>query len=277
MVASGPETLKSSEKLFALVDALLELGEAGVTELAEHVSFHKSTVYVHLQTMRENGFVNKSGDKYRLSLHFLTIAEAIKNQHAVYRNGSVEIDRLAEETGELVCLGIPEDGSVVVVHEAQGEKTTQSISVGTKMPLTETAMGKVILAFATGSEDGGDRPPGDDEFAEAVGAVDSDHELATEIAAIRRDGYLVSGGEFDEEMPYIAEPDVGKPRSESHHARVQNRTVAAPIRADGRPVGAVTVTGPANRLSDEYLDDVRQQVISTADEIRQKLTVTQRF
>lgn len=267
MVASGPQTLKSSEKLFAIIDGLRELGEAGVTELADHVSFHKSTVYVHLQTMRENGLVEKTGETYRLSLQFVTIAEGIKNQRAVYRQGSAEVDRLAADLGEVACLGVPEDGTVVVIHEAQGEKATQSIGVGSRMPMAETAMGKVMLAFA--GDASGDATA-DDAFA---GVRDGDDELDAELEAIRRDGYVVSGDKIGEEMPYVAEPDDGKPRSQSHRAKIRSRIVAAPVRYGGRPVGVVAVVGPEKRVSGDYLDEVTRLVRNTAELVEQKMTV----
>lgn len=267
MTASDPQTLKSSEKLFAVVDALLELGEAGVTELAAEVPFHKSTVYVHLQTMREHGLVAKSGDAYRLSLQFLTISEAVRNQRDVYRQGKAAVDRLAADTGELALLGVPEHGAVVVAHEARGEKATQNIGVGSRVPIAETAMGKAMLAAVAD----GDDPPDDDAFGDAPAAVDGD--LADELEAIRRDGYVVSEDELGEEMPYIAEPDRGRPRSESHRADVRNRTVAAPVHHADEPVGVVTVTGPAKRISDDYLDDVRRQVVNAAELIERKLRV----
>lgn len=270
MVASGPQTLKSSEKLFAIIDGLRELGEAGVTELADHVSFHKSTVYVHLQTMRENGLVEKVGETYRLSLQFVTIAEGIKNQRAVYRHGSPEIDRLAADLGEVACLGVPEDGTVVVVHEAQGEKATQSIGVGSRVPMAETAVGRAMLAFVDDdatSDESSARP-----FGGELGG-NGDDELEAELEAIRRDGYVVAGEKLGEEVPYVAEPDAGKPRSQSHRAKIRNRIVAAPIRYGGRPVGVVAVVGPEKRVSGDYLEEVIRQVRNTAELVEQKLTV----
>lgn len=268
MVASGPQTIQSSEKLFAIVNGLLELGEAGVTELAEHVTFHKSTVYIYLQTLRENGLVTKSGVKYRLSLQFLTIGEGVRNQHAVFQKGRAEIDRLAADTGELACLGVPERGIVVIVYEVQGVKATQTIGVGSRLPLVETTMGEAMLAYAE-PEDGEES-----ETDGALAAAEHDDELAAHLETIRGDGYVVSTDELGDGKPYIAEPDVGRPRSESHRASVRNRTVAAPVCRDGRLVGVVSVTGPAKRISDEYLDNVRRQVVNTSDLIEQKLTVS---
>lgn len=276
MATGDPQTVKSSEKMIALVDELTDRGDAGVTELAGATGFHKSTVYVHLQTMLEHGLVVNDGGTYRLSLKFLAISEAIRNQRPVYRHGRGEIESLAKETGELACLGVPEGGMTVVVHTTQGEKASQTISDGTRIPMVDSPMGKVLLAFGaemagaderTGGDGGGGGEDG--EWSDRL-----DEKLEGELEAIREDGYGVSTDQSVDGIPYIAEPEPDKPRSESHRTDVRNRAVAAPILRGDEPVGTVGVTGPSKRISGDYRTHVRQQVVQTAAMIEKKLAVS---
>lgn len=270
MTARESQTIQSSEKMITIINELTDRGETGVTELANATGYHKSTVYVHLQTLLDNDLVVNRGGSYRLSLQFLTISEQVRDHHPVYDQGWAEIDSLASMTGELAFLAVPENGMVVVVYTARGQKATQSISDGTRVPMISSPMGKVLLAFA---------PDTDDEDWLAKSTLERDWEdkldedLDAELAGIRGDGFYVSADESAKGMPYIAEPEPDKPRSQSHRTDVQNRIVAAPVIRDEVAVASVGVTGSSKRISGEYREQVRRQVVQTAATIEQKLTL----
>lgn len=262
MAPKNSRTVKSSEKLLGLIEELTERGATGVTELADATGLHKSTVHVHLQTMAEHDLVVNDDGTYRLSLEFLTIGQKIRAQRSVYRVGVDEIEALAKETGELACLGVPEDGMATIVDFARGEKAAQTISVGTRIPMDSSPLGRVLLAF--GAQPAGD---GTDERADAP--------TGGELEGIREQGYCSSGDRSLDDVPYIAEPEPDSQRSISHRTDVPNTSVAAPVLLDGDPVGAVGVTGSAKRISGDYGDAVRRQVLRTAATIEQKLDVSQ--
>ncbi|WP_424000260.1 IclR family transcriptional regulator [Haloarcula salina] len=262
--------LKSNEKLFRIVELLLENGSSGVTELAEATPYHKSTVYTHLQTLQEHGLAFKSDGKYQLSLKFLTISEQIKNQRPVYQHGHEEIDSLANETGELSYLAVPEDDVVTILHYARGEKATLSVTAGATVPITEHSVGKVLLAFRSDTTD-----PETDEHLSADVVVDSDEDISKALEEARRNGFVIST-ERDGSGPSIAEPDQSGPRSESHLTDVQHTTVAAPVLDDeDEPLAVVAVTGLSKRINGEYQERICQQVVRAAAVIERKLDVEQ--
>lgn len=274
MAAGDSNLLKSSEKLFHILELLLEKGDAGVTELANDSPFHKSTVYVHLQTMQEYGFVVKSGTKYRLSLKFLSIGEILKNKVPVYQHGHQEIDSLADGTGELAFLAVPEGDDAVVVHSGKGEKATRTVSVGSKFPIEGHSVGKVLLAFQSEIDQVDANSAGGESPHDKV--VDRpDDELSEELEKTRSDGFNISKDNDESSLPYIAEPDSEGPRSESHRTEIQYRTVAAPILYQENPVAAVAITGPSKRISGEYEETIRDEVVRTAAAIERKLDLSQ--
>lgn len=261
--------LKSNEKLFRILELLLEKGRAGVTELADETPYHKSTVYTHLQTLQENGLAFKSDGKYQLSLKFLTISERIKNQRPVYQHGHEEIDSLANETGELSYLAVPENDVVTILHSARGEKTTLSVTAGSTVPITEHSVGKVLLAFRSDSDGpGADGSPSSEVF------VDSDGDVPEKLEQARTNGFVISK-EHNASGPSIAEPDQAGPRSESHLTDVQHKTIAAPVLSDGDPVAVVAVTGLSKRINGEYQERLSQQVVRAAAVVERKLDVEQ--
>lgn len=263
--------IQSNEKLFRITELLLEKGEAGVTEIADETSFHKSTVHVHLQTMRERGFVVKSGSTYRLSFKFLTIGERIKEQQPVYRSGHNEIDSLATETGELAYLAVPENESMVIIHYAQGDKATQRVTVGSKFPIDGNSVGKVLLAFRSDGAPGDDAEPNRDSSRDAPGGRNQD--LPADLQQVRTDGFAILEDQNEDGLPYIAAPDYGAPRSESHRTEIEYRTVTAPILDRDEPVAAVAITGPAKRIDDDYQEQIREHVVRTAAVIERKLEI----
>ncbi|MDS0223610.1 IclR family transcriptional regulator [Haloarcula sp. S1AR25-5A] len=260
--------LKSNEKLFRIIELLLEKGSAGVTELADDTPYHKSTVYTHLQTLQENGWAFKSDGTYQLSLKFLTISEQIKNQRSVFQHGHEEIDSLANETGELSYLAVPEDDVVTILHYARGEKATLSVTAGATVPITEHSVGKVLLAFQSETDRSEiDEYPSSDVF------MDSDADISEALEEARRNGFVVSN-ERDGSGPSIAEPDQSGPRSESHLTDVQHKTVAAPVLDDDdEPLAVVAVTGLSKRINGEYEERICQQVVRAAAVIERKLDV----
>lgn len=274
MATDEKNTLKSSKKIFRLIELLLEKDEAGVTELANETTFHKSTVYMHLQTLKEEGFITKSGTKYRLSLDFLNISEGIKRQRSVYQQGKNEIDGLAQDIGELVFLSIPEDGQAVVIHSARGEKAVQSMPNGTKISLQDNAIGNVLQAYsqdltANEAESENERTSSSNTFQSL------ENEKSKTFSRIRADGYQVTEDEGRDGALYVAEPDYGGLRSDSHRTGITYRTIAAPVLVDRTPAAAVAVTGSANRINNEYQDTLRKEVVRTAATIERKLSVNQ--
>jgi DNA-binding IclR family transcriptional regulator len=96
--------------------------QVGVTELAEEVGVDKSTVHSHLNTLRRNNLVVKTGTKYRLSLEFIALSEHVKDQIGPYDIITEEVDELAAETGEVAQFATEEQEQVVYVYKSEGEK-----------------------------------------------------------------------------------------------------------------------------------------------------------
>jgi len=130
-----------------ILQALREKDGAGVSELADHLGRSKATVHSHLATLADNEFVVKRDGVYEVSLRFVDIGEYAKNQVDIYEVTKEELDRLAEETGEVAQFMVEEHGRGVYLHKARGENAIQTASyVGNRKYLHCTALGKAILS-----------------------------------------------------------------------------------------------------------------------------------
>lgn len=226
--------VKTTETTFAIVEGLMALDGAGVTELATHLETPKSTVHNYLSTLEQEGYVTKEGATYTVGIRFLELGSYARSRMPIYDIATPEVDRLAEATGELANLSIEEHGRGVYIHQARGERAVNvDASVGTRVPLHETALGKAILAHLPEERV--------DEIVDQYGlpggtsrTISTRPALESALETVRERGYATDDEERLEGL----------------------RCVAAPIQtADGRVLGAVSVSGPVNRLRGAHFEE----------------------
>lgn len=230
-----------------VVDALQTLDGSGVTELADHLGLSKATVHSHLATLRQNEYVIKDGEVYRLSLRFLDLAEEVRDRLGIYEIVQDELDDLADETGEIAQFAVEEHGRAVYLHKAMGENAVQTASrVGTREYLHCISLGKAILAHLPRERV--------EEIVERHGLPEQTENTITdrdalfdELDAIRERGYA-----FDNEE------------------KIQGlRCVASPVHdVRGAVLGAVSVSGPSSRMEgDRFRNELPDRVTRAANVI----------
>lgn len=242
----------------ALVRALSDREEAGVTDLAAEVGVSKTTAFHHLSTLCEEGFVVRTDDGYRLSLRFLEVGEGIKNRFAIYREGREEVDALAEETGEYVNIVVEESGVGYIIHKHRGSQSAMSSTrIGQSIPLHSTGAGKAILAALP--DDDVDRFMATSDLGRKTDrTLTTEEELRAELEAVRSQGFAVLAGEYVEGAGAVAAP------VSDHITGVQ---------------GAISVSGPLSWLFDaasgdrydRVSPDLADRVVETANRIEMRL------
>lgn len=251
MPTNKSRTLKAVERSLDIIESLVEEDMLGVTELAEQTDLPTSTVYVHLQTLRENDYVTKEGDKYRLSLRFLHHGGTIRERLPVYRHGRTVVQDLAKETGELVNLAVEEKGRGVVIFMAKGDAAAVDLApVGKHSYLHQPAFGRAILSCLSNEEV--------EKLIDRWGiramtenTINTRDALFEELEATRDRGYALERDEGD-----IGISCIGAPIQDS----------------SGDPVGAISVTVPSNKLrSNEVEDEISQKVLNGTNIIELKI------
>lgn len=228
---NDPRLLKTVNITCEILQALKDVDQAGVTELAEKLDLSKGAVYNHLATLRENGFITKEGDHYQLGLRFVNYGACVKNQSIVLQEGKEESDNLAMKTGEYVHLLEMNHKEGVFVYIKKGENAVgdeyySQIQEETD-PLYCTAAGKAALAFMP------------DERINTIlrertldphtkHTITDPDELRKELSQIREQGFALND---EEEFLGL-------------------RAVGAPIRdRNNQVLGSISVSGPVSRLS----------------------------
>ncbi|MGQ4556044.1 IclR family transcriptional regulator domain-containing protein [Halobellus sp. GM3] len=246
----SPRTLKTVSRAFDVIRALEELDGAGVTELSDALGISKSVAYNYLSTLREEKFVIKEGDTYRLSLQFLLVGEYVRYQNALFRIGKPELEELAEKTGEFAHLATEQHGLGVNLYKVSGEKAVGSDYQVNKLQQADylhfSATGKAILAHLPRERvewivDQYGLP------AKTDSTITDRDALFAELETVRERGYSLND---EEEIAGLQA--IGAPVTNRH----------------GRVLGSISVSGPVRRMKrSEYHEAIIEQVVNTANVI----------
>jgi IclR family transcriptional regulator, KDG regulon repressor len=195
---SGSERLLTSAmKCLALLDVLAaEPGAIKVTELARRLDTRRGTLYQQLQTLVAAGWVEEDQHaQYRLTLHALSIGTAVLEQANLGSRVLPTLTALAARSGETASIAVLDrDAAMIVQRVAADRELKVDIKPGTRMPLADSASGRILLAFCQGTELDRARASGARFPSEAV------------LDAARRSGYACQRDEWVAGMSSIAVP-----------------------------------------------------------------------
>jgi DNA-binding IclR family transcriptional regulator len=227
-------SVAATETSFEILEALIELDGGGTTEIATHTGITKSTVYNHLQTLLRKNYIVKENGTYDVGLKFLRVGEYARSRHDIAQVGPDEVEKLADKTNEMANLVVEEHGQGVFLYRAKGtDAVHMDTHTGKRLPLHTTAFGKAILAHLP---------------EEKIDDVIETHGLSKHT-----DRTITDREVLFEELDVVREQGYAFDREE----RLEGlRCVAAPIlNGEGRAIGAVSVSGPKDRLRDERFED----------------------
>ncbi|NGM70529.1 IclR family transcriptional regulator [Natronolimnobius sp. AArcel1] len=237
-------TLETVARACDVIQVLASLDGGGVTEVATEIGVSKSSAHSYLRTLEEKRMVVQTGNEYRLSLEFLYLGNTIRDQHCLYQYGREQIDQLAAESGEYAHLMCEQHGLERNIYKATGEKAVGTAYHSTKEQQADylhfTATGKAVLAHLPRSRV--------DEIINEHGlesrtpkTIVEREALLEELNATRERGYAYNN---EEEIKGI-------------------RAVGAPIEsADGRVLGALSISGPSSRLSGSFYRDTLPELVT---------------
>lgn len=228
---------------FRIVEALEDRDAVGVTELADELSLGKGTVHKHLTTLRELDCVVREDGKYRLGLRFLGIGAGVRARTDLYEVSYELLENLASATGEVVSIMVPENGRGVYLTRVTEESSPPlGLQEGERVPLTATAGGKAILAYLP------------EERRERI--LD-EHGLPA-----LTDNTITDRDALTAELQDVHDRHLAHDRGE---LEVDRHCVAAPIVApgDNNAIGAVTVSGPADRMSEKSASSDFPSIVSS--------------
>jgi len=238
--------IKSDETMFDILEHLRSLDGAGVTELAGRLDIAKSTVHGHLTTLVDRGFVVKRGQTYHLGLRFFEYGQYVRGQLDIFQSGIAAVDRLERETGEMSWLIAHQNGQAIYVYGRSGRNDINVNTIlGTRDLMHYNSGGKAILAHLSETE---------------VDRIVDRHGLPA-----RTENTITDRTRLDEELEQIREQGYALNLSEDL-AGIQ--AIGVPLTVDGEVQGALSVAGPAHRMSKERCEgEILEHLRAATDEI----------
>jgi IclR family transcriptional regulator, acetate operon repressor len=252
-VGSETEVQAGTAAIDRGADLLVRVLEAeqpvGVTELATAAGMPKSTASRLLSALERRGLVEQDGDRGRLrpGPAILRVAERGMLERNVVELARPALSALAALSGETINLAVP--GNAGVEHLLQ-EDGRHFLGVGQWVGRTVdfhcTANGKVFLAFGRALA-----PAGASALtAYAPGTITDPAVLRTELERVRLDGFATAVDELETGLAAIA----------------------APVRGvSGEVVAALSITGPAVRMTDARIKDLCLALVEESERLSARL------
>ena len=236
MEEESKNPIQVAEKLFRVIELLAENGPMGIMELSASLGFHKSTVHRLVASLQYMGYIRQDEEslKYYLSLKFLEIGSRILEQTSMAALIHPSLKRLSEQTGETVHLVKREGTEAVYIDKVESfASSIRMVSrVGSRIPLYCSGVGKALLAELTPR------------------TITELPVLMERVEQVRKDGYAVDDEENEEGV----------------------RCIAASLRDYHKdPVYALSISAPANRMTDQRILELKEYVLAFRQELSRSL------
>lgn len=226
--------------------------ECSLAELCITLKLHKSTVHRLMMVLEQHRLVDKNPDtgRYRLGLKLFEFGSKAFGAVDLRRHAKPYLDRLQREFGETVFLCILDDGQVFYIEKIESQQSVRTgCTVGSRAPAYCTAVGKAMLSELPENEVNeivrrwGLKPITANTITTAAA-------LKIELRTIRSRGYAIDNEEKEAGL----------------------RCVSAAVRGDsGKLLAALSVSGPAFRVTKERVHDIGKAVMQAASELSSEL------
>lgn len=245
------DRVQSLDRALELLELLAGGRELGVTELSRRLEVHKSTAFRLLATLQERGLVaqNPATEKYRLGYGLVRLAGAVVAEPDLSRAARPVLQELAEQTGETVNLAVLQGGQVINIDQIAAALLVVNVNwVGKQTPLHATSNGKVLVAYVPAEERR--RLLGGPLKRFTPRTITDSKTLDRQLARARADGYAFT----------LEELELGL------------NAVAAPVwDSAGKVVAAVSVAGPAYRVTPQRLPELGEVAKEAGEKISRRL------
>jgi IclR family KDG regulon transcriptional repressor len=230
----------------------IQTPELGTTEIARGMSLPKSTVAGLVSTLEQNGYLDQNPEnrKYRLGFKLAERTGVFLELLDLRRIAAPTLEDLRDDCNESVNLAVRDEAYVVYIERMHGTSALGMRSeIGKRERIHSTALGKAILAYLPAEE-------------------------------MRR---FVFQYPFEPVTPHtITNPamfleELNKTRQrgfalDDEENELGGRCVAAPIIDYLRkPIAALSISVPLQRLPEEKIDALGAKVLQAARQISQKI------
>ncbi|MES4903401.1 MULTISPECIES: IclR family transcriptional regulator [unclassified Streptomyces] len=243
--------VQSVDRAVTILELLGRQVEAGATEIAAELGVHKSTASRLAAALELRGFIEQSAErgKYRLGLGMIRLAGTAAVRLDLFEQARPVCEQLAAQLADSVHLAVLDGDASLTIDQVLGPSPVTTHNwLGRYLPLHATASGKILLAHLLEEEVvrrlAGPLPRYTPRTITDVAV------LRAQLDQVRTDGCAYSVVELDAALS----------------------AVGAPVfTSSGRVEGALCVSGPSSRLTEQRLREIAPVVRAAAEKISTRL------
>ncbi len=220
-------------------------------QIAKETELTSSTALKILDTLQLIGYVQKDEEtkKFRLGKSIIKYANKALNQTDIKDIAKPYLEKLRKQTTETVHLGILDQASIVYITKLESFNPISLYSrVGKAIPLYCSAMGKAILADQN-----------DQQIESYLNSITL--EKKTENTLTTKEDFMIEINNI-RERGYSFD-------NEEHEADIF--CVGASITVDGKNHGAFSVSVPKYRITEDFIKQIIENVLTCKKEIESEL------
>lgn len=227
-------------------------------EIARACGMSRPTTYRLLSTLLSRGFVRSDGDyNYSLGTKFLSLGKIVLDSIDLQELARPYLHELCQLSNETANLAILDDTELLYIGKEESLQNSLSpvfvqmrSTIGTRVMLHSTSMGKAILAHLAADQVQAILERTTPLKAYTAQTIIDPTALRRELDRVRERGYAIDDREVDD----------------------GTRCVAAPVfDSSGQVIAAMSVAGPAYRLTIEQLTQMALEVMRVAQALSQQL------
>ena len=237
---------QSASRVLAVLESIARHQPVGVSALARQLGADKSAVQRAIMTLADEGWIRVAPGtptKWQLTAHILAVAHMGHSSNDLRQRAHATLEALRDETGETVLLAVPDVHHFVIIDAIESRQLLRTVPhIGLTVPARGSATSRAVLPHMTNAQQIAflGEPP--------------DATLMADFSATLKRGYSISDGDV------VA----------------GSTNVAAPIlEIDGRPAGAVVISGPSERLNPKIHARIGAMVAQAARNLSRSVPVAQ--
>jgi IclR family acetate operon transcriptional repressor len=232
------KSIQSGERMLTVLEKIAEYQPIGITELARLMHTDISAMQRALATLARTGWIRVAANKaksWELTPRIQSVAQLAQGGEDLRRRAHPVLQVLRDETNETASLNVLERGQLITTEVQESRRYLRVVvPEGLVVPPHGSATGRAILPYMSAERQ-----------IELLGRTPDAAERKEYAATLAR-GYAISSGVL--------------------YAGFTN--LAAPVfEADGRPVAAVVLAGPSDRLLPEHFAALGASVVAAAQKV----------
>jgi DNA-binding IclR family transcriptional regulator len=248
----GPYQLHSLDRAVSVLEVLGQSDTAlSLAEICQRMNLHKSTAHRSLMVLERSALIERTQEnRFRLGLKLYELGNRAVEQIDLRARVQPFFRRLSSQVGETVHLSVLQKTSVVYLDKVEpNRRVCMSSKIGTSNPVYCTSMGKAMLAFQP--EDAIEQIIAKIRFVRYTHkTIGSREALLKALERVRRRGYAI-----DDEEIEVGVRCIGAPIFNEHH----------------RAIAAVSVSGPASRITVQSVPAIAEHLLRCCHEISASL------